>query len=304
MGTTPPPSRWQNGMVEMILWRPVQALTVCVLLFLTISVSAQADLDQLRNKIDVGSTEEKRNALFEIRNLRSEQASRIALAALDDPLPIVRATAVSAVIFLPSKEASRRLLAMLDDNDAFVRRETATALGELGDIDACAPLIRAVQKEKEIENRSAAAIALGKLGDPSAIEPLLSVLIKKPVESDEFIRSAAARSIGEIVQTQRFGVRQELLPQNFLPEKYKPRWTANTVIPPETARSFEAAVPILKQVLANTREADETRRSAAFALGAIGDGRSMEILREYAAGKDPYLTEVCKEALLNFTPAK
>jgi HEAT repeat protein len=193
----------------------------------------------------IGSAEERRNALFEIRNLRSEPASRIAAAALHDPLPIIRATAVSAVIFLPPKEALGLLLPLLDDNDSFVRRETANALGDLGEVDACKPLISTLQKEREIENRSAAAIALGKLGDPAAIEPLLSLLRKKPVDSDEFVRSSAARSMGEIAQMLRLGTRQKLVPQNFLPEKYKLRSSTDPDFEPETARIFGVAVPIL-----------------------------------------------------------
>src|SRR5215510_6524526 len=77
---------------------------VC-LLVASLSISAQTTLDDLRNKIAVGSTEEKRSALFEIRSRRTEEASRIAIPTLSDKIDVVRATAVSSVIFLPQDEA-------------------------------------------------------------------------------------------------------------------------------------------------------------------------------------------------------
>src|SRR5690348_13053142 len=59
---------------------------------------AQSNLDPLTQKIKSGSVEEKREALFQIRNLRSEAASQIAIPALRDSNDIVRATAASSVI--------------------------------------------------------------------------------------------------------------------------------------------------------------------------------------------------------------
>jgi HEAT repeat protein len=276
---------------------------VSVLLVLPVFTSAQTNFEDLRNKLSVGSVEEKRNALFEIRNLHTEQASLLAVPALSDQSEIVRATAVSSVIFLPSDEAVRLLLPLLDDTDPFVRRETAFALGELGNAQAVGVLVQDLRKEKEVENRSAAAMALGKIGRGEAVEPLLALLKKKPSESEEFVRATAARSIGEIAQLIRFGKRQKTTPQNFLPEKYKEHLQDNNspglILPP----SFNNATTVLGKVLENRREADDTRRSAAFALGSIGSSDTIQLLQTHLNSKDPYLAEICKEALLRFPHA-
>jgi len=267
------------------------------LLVVPMVVSAQVTVEHLRAKIAAGSTEEKRNALFEIRNLRTEAAARLAVPLLSDQVEIVRATAASSIIFLQKDEALKLLVPLLDDASPFVRREAASAIGELQIAAAAPALIEALRKEKEIENRSAAAMALGKAGDPSAIGPLTSILKNRPSESQEFLRAAASRSIGEIAQTIRFGKRQEMIPQNFLPDKYKEK-REEISEKTDIASLREIAVPILRKVIENRRESADTRRNAAFALGSIGGSAALDLLRTYVNSEDPYLAEICKEALL------
>src|SRR5688500_10181955 len=108
----------------------------------------------LSERITKGSTEAKRSALAEIRNLRSERASRLAIPALTDREEIVRATAAGSVVFLPPADAASVLVPLLNDRAEFVRREAAFALGEAGDASATAPLLRLLEREKEIETRS------------------------------------------------------------------------------------------------------------------------------------------------------
>ena len=281
-----------GGLSVVFVWLLLLCFPICF--------SAQTILDDLRNKIAVGSTEEKRNALFEIRVLHSEEAARLAIPALSDPLEMVRATAVSSVVFLPPSQAVKLLTPLLNDPASFVRRETAFALGEVGDRSATAALVQDLQREKEIENRSAAAMALGKVGGAETIEPLLAILTKKPSEPEQFVRATAARSIGEIAQAIRSGRRQTVTPQDFLPEKYKNSLGAN-ISSMEIPQGLRTAIPVLGKVLENSRESSDTRRGAAFALGAIGDSRSAHLLRSHVNGEDPYLGEICKEALLSFS---
>jgi HEAT repeat protein len=275
-------------------------------LFLVITTAnaiAQTNFDDLRTKLAVGSAEEKRSALFYIRGLHTEEASRLAIPSLSDRLDIVRATAALSVIFLPSGEAVKLLLPLLNDKAEFVRRETAFALGEVGSSLAVPELIKNLQKENAVENRSAAAMALGKLGEASAVEPLLAILKNKPLESEEFVRSSAAKSIGQIVQTIRFGQHQTLTPQNFLPEKYKEKIAPLDSKPQQAPQAFSFAIPTLSKVVENSRESDDTRRGAAFALGAIGSSESVQLLKSHSSSQDYYLAEICKEALLGFPPA-
>ena len=178
-------------------------------------------LPALREKLDRGDTEAKREALFQIRNLRSAEASRLALPALKDSNEIVRATAAGSVVFLPPDEAAQALLPLLSDKAEMVRREAAYALGEAGDPSAVTALTALLQRDKIIEVKGAAAVALGKIGDAGAVEPLNRILQDKPDEDREFLRRSAARSIGQIAQFIQTGRIDQLTPQNFLPEKFK-----------------------------------------------------------------------------------
>ncbi len=278
---------------------------ICVLhLFSTASGFAQADSEdlapsvvaRLRQQIANGSLEEKRAALFEIRNLRSSSASRLAVPALRAREPIVRASAAASVVFLPKDESARSLIPLLSDKMEFVRREAAYALGDVQDRSATPLLVSMIRSDKILEVRTAAAIALGKIGDTSAINELLRILETRPREDDEFLRRSAARSIGQIAQINVTGNPSVLTPQNFLPEKFKDLGSSDVTgaIPHNLSKARE----VLTVVLQNNSESDDTRREAAFSLGVIGDKNSIPVLQTYVTSGDPYLAEICKEALL------
>ena len=260
-------------------------------------VSAQ-DLARYSETIRDGSVEEKREALFQIRNLRSPEASRLAVPALKDSNEMVRATAASSVVFLPLAEAASALIPLLADKGDFVRREAAYALGKVGDSSAAARLIQVLNNDKSLEVRAAAAVGLGGIGDVIAVAALSSILTAPPKEENEFIRRSAARAIGQTAQFIQTGVSRTVTPQNFLPERYKrfrEKKHPDLVIEfPE----FRPALAVLIQVLQNTSESDDTRREAAYSLGAIGDPSAVAILEKYISDDDNYLAEICREALL------
>ncbi len=261
--------------------------------------SSAQDLDSIRTDLASGNTELKRNALFQIKDLHTEAASRLAIPALSDIDELVRATATTAVIFLPKAQAVQLLLSLLNDKAPFVRNETAFALGEIGDASATSPLVHSLQKDSAAEVRSAAAVALGKIGDPAAIDALTTILKKKPAnenDSNEYLRRSVARSIGQIAQIIKTSKSRVTTPQDFLPTKYKETAGGEPVL--NTFPVFRNAVVVLTNVLQNNKEADDTRREAAFALGAIGDESSVALLRSYLNSPDIYLAEICKEALI------
>lgn len=262
-------------------------------LFLAASSAAQ-DLMPIESAIGTGTVEQKRDALFQIRNLRSEVASRAAIPALTDADPIVRATAAASVIFLPKPEAVAVLAPLLNDKDAFVRKEAAYALGKVESPDAAVPLLQLLSREKDLETKAAVIIALGQTGNRAAVEPLVAILKEKPGEDEEFLRRAAARSIGQIAQIRRTGQVPVVTPQSYLPEKFKDLTgdDLTTQFP-----VFSAAVVTLSSVLQSQREADDTRREAAFALGSIGSRSSQLVLRTASNSPDPYLAESAREAL-------
>ena len=141
-----------------------------------------------------GDIEQKRSALFEIRNLKTEQASKLAVPALKDFNEIVRATAASSVIFLPQSEAASVVVPLLGDKLPFVRREAAFALGMIGHWSATDRLISVIKNDKDDEVRNAAVAAIGKAGDLDGISVLVGILKGKPIESNEMFRRSSARS--------------------------------------------------------------------------------------------------------------
>jgi HEAT repeat protein len=259
------------------------------------SIVFSQDLTSLSQSLRSGSTEEKRTALMTLRSMHSEEASRIAVIALTDKTPIVRATASSSVVFLPRPEAVAALLPLLNDKDEFVRREGAFALGTVGDASAAPQLVQAMQSDKSLEVRSAAAAALGKTGSPDAVLPLAAIFSRSPSEDNDLLRRSAARSIGQIAQIMRSGKTRVITPQNFLPEKYK---DIDSRPSPDLSSHFKSAVGVLIHVLENSSETDDTRREAAFALGAIGDRSAESVLTKYTSSTDVYLAEISKEALM------
>ena len=273
------------------------ALLFGSLIFVSGQTPAELTLDnaaRLRRMIESGSVEEKRTALFDIRNLRSPEASSIAVPALRDSDEMVRATAASSVIFMTKADAAGALVPLLADRAEFVRREAAHALGEVGDRSATGALVRLMEKEKVLEVRTSAASSLGKIGDPAAIEGLLKILRSKPVEDEEFLRRNAARSIGQIGQITLTGERSVLTPENFLPDRFKELGPAGAGNP----NGYAAATDVLMRVLGNNSEADDTRREAAFALGWMGDARAVAPLQKSLSSTDPYLVEIAREALM------
>jgi len=251
----------------------------------------------LEETVRSGNVEQKRDALFQIRNFQTEEASRIAVPALIDNSEIVRATAAFSVIYLPKDEALSVLLPLLSDKKDFVRREAAYALGKVGNANAVNALLKILQKEKVLEVRAASAVALGEIGDATAVGELVKILQRKLSAKEEFVRRSAARSIGQIAQIIQTNKRKVLTPENFLPDKYNLIETPQHPNFVETFPIFRDATNVLIRTLQNPKEFDDVKREAAFALGAMGDESAINVLRANLNTKDYYLTKICAEAL-------
>src|ERR1043166_6874009 len=199
----------------------------------------QREIEKQRQRLASSDVEERRDALMRLGNLHRPDAARAAVAGLGDPLPVVRVAAAHAIVSLPADEAANLLLPLLQDKLEFIRREAAYALGETRSRSAVLPLANLLATDKEASVRAAAAIALGQIGDESAEPALIQVLSgspgtskKKPRgETDSFVMSAAARSLGQIRRT--------------------------------------SSVNVLIATLANDSFAADVRREAAAALGQI-----------------------------------
>jgi HEAT repeat protein len=264
---------------------------ICI--FAAAAVSAQDNLEFLAEQINRGNSEQKRSALFRIRNLETTEAARIAVPALKDTNEIVRATAAASVVFLPPEEAVPVLLPLLHDKKPFVRKETAYALGKTRNVSAVRPLIAIIQNDKIQEVKDSATSALGEIGDSSAIAALVRILQRPPKENEEFMRRAAARSLGEIANNQILQRQiQSNEPSSRLPDSVNTfRANLSKEIP-----DFQNAVKMLIKVL-QQNEADDVKREAAYALGEIGDDSALFILRALLNSEDYYLVKNCQEAI-------
>ncbi|HVF26976.1 MAG TPA: HEAT repeat domain-containing protein [Pyrinomonadaceae bacterium] len=233
----------------------------------------QRAVEKERQRLNSSDSEERRDAVARLGALARPESSRAAGAALSDAAAIVRATATRAILSLPPEKAASLLLPLLNDRDEFVRREAAYALGMTRSRVGVAPLINALESDKSPGVRGAAAVSLGLIGDPTAQQPLAQSLVRRNPrsgflnritrrreEENEFVRRAAAHSLGDI------GSRE--------------------------------AVPALIEILSNERAADDVRREAARSLGRIGDAAAIPALQRAALNaRDPYLSQHALEAL-------
>jgi HEAT repeat protein len=242
--------------------------------------------------IALGTVEVKRDVLHKIRDHRSVRAAELAVPALSDPDPMVRATATSAIVWLPRDQATSVLVPLLRDRDEFVRREAAYALGIAGTPAAVSHLAQVLRSDRDLEVRAASAIALGGIGDAGGVVALADTVKIRRAEETEFLRSAAARSLGQIAVFIRSGERVENVPQNFLPVNYK------LVLSDKPAAPFDRSVAaMLLRLLRDEQEDIDLRRHAAFALGAIGGAAFEASLRPFTQSSDPYMAEIAREAL-------
>lgn len=262
-----------------------------------------AHLEFLSRAIAGGTDEQKRDALLELRNYETAEASRIAVPALRDSSEIVRATAAASIVFLPKTEAAQNLLPLLADKKPLIRREAAYALGVVGNENSVNQLLRVLQKDKVTEVRNAAAVALGQIGNIAAVAELVKILQRKPEAKQEFTRRAAARSIGQIAQILQTGKTKVLTPEDFPPV---PNQVVEQPAYPKLAETFPAfrsAINVLIQALQNPKEFQDARREAAFALGAIGDESAVAVLQANLNSEDYYLAEISRESLRKIAAA-
>jgi HEAT repeat protein len=230
----------------------------------------QLEIEKQRQLLSSADVEDRRQALVRLRALHHPHASRAAQAALNDPSPIVRATAAASVLSLPSAESAPGLIPLLNDKEEFVRQQVAYALGQTRSPSAVAPLVERLSDKKD-SVRGAAAVALGEIADATAVTYLAAILNrqaglppakkgqKSKPEQNPFVLRAAAHSLGQI--------------------------------------GNRAALPALVLALQDESIDDDVRREAAWALGRIGDAAAVPALQQAVTGRDPYLAETAQEAL-------
>ena len=227
----------------------------------------QLVIDKQQRRLSSAEIDERRDAVLRLGALHNPAASRAALVALSDVAPIVRATAVAAILSLPAAESAAALIPLLNDKDEFVREEASYALGKTGSASAVAPLIERLMLDKKHGVRGAAAVALGDIGDEAAVVSLAQLLRpelnmgstkKKKSNENVLVLRAAAHSLGQI--------------------------------------GSRAGLPALLAALQDDKNEDDVRREAALALGMIGDPAALPALSALSSASDPYLSRAAHEA--------
>ena len=232
--------------------------------------SPQSVVEIQRQRMNSSDAEQRRDAVMILGLMRKAEASRVAMAGLSDPSPMVKAVAAKAILSIGAEESVSALLPLLSDKDEFDRRETAYALGLTRSRNATTALTGLLVNDKEDGVRAAAAVALGEIADEAAVVTLAGVLApeggqkSKKREKNSFVMRAAAKSLGQT--------------------------------------KSRAAVPALVAVLGNDKLDDDIRREAAVALGLIGDASAAPALQAAAGSGDPYLAQAAINSLKKITP--
>jgi HEAT repeat protein len=238
----------------------------------------QRQIAKEQQRLGSEDVEERRDAVMRLGLMHHPDASRVALAALKDPAPVVRATAAKAILALPPSEVVGALIPLLDDSDEFVRQEAAYALGQSHSRAAVPPLAERLLTDKKDGVRAGAAVALGEVADNSALPTLIQCLTghasapdgkakRKPKpERNDFVLRAVAAALGRI--------------------------------------GDRAAVPALVAILGNEKVDSDVKREAARSLGMIADPAAVPALQSALTGRDPYLARTASEALLRISRSR
>lgn len=137
--------------------------------------------------------EEIRNSLIDVLIGISENSVDPLIKSLEDIDFLVRKNSAKALGKIGDERAVEPLINTLDDHDSFVRRSSAKALGLIGNIMAVEPLIESLGDANSYV-RVASAKALGLIGDGRAVEPLIESLN----DDMDAVRSVSARALGSI----------------------------------------------------------------------------------------------------------
>ena len=135
----------------------------------------------------------RQSAVEALGKIKNKDAVQPLMGCLNDIDPKVRAEAATSLGILKAKEAAEKIIKLLKDGTS-VREKAAEALGEIGEITAVPPLVKAL-KDPADTVRINSAKALGKIADTRGIDPLKEAQNKNLIESE-----LAEDSIKMIVQ--------------------------------------------------------------------------------------------------------
>jgi HEAT repeat protein len=184
------------------------------------------------------------------------------------------------------KPAVKSLVAGLKGRDPFVRRQSAQALGEIGDPRAVEPLIDLLSDPDALIRRHAVK-ALGKIEDPRAVTPIARVLSDS--EEEWHVKGSAAEALGRMKDPNAI----EPLARALMDLHWNVRsQSAKALGSIGDRRAVEPLILALKDQDA------AVRGYAAEALGKIRDERAIESLRAALEDEDRDVRKRAEQALM------
>jgi HEAT repeat protein/protein-S-isoprenylcysteine O-methyltransferase Ste14 len=175
------------------------------------------------------------------------------------------------------------LIGLLDDPNPEVRRDTARALGKIGDDRAVGPLLGKLTDEND-DVRFKAIEALGGIGSDAAAGPLISILESKTKDFSRIAATALARLGSEAAVEPLIGF---LDSPNW--------WDRGAAVDALGGLGSEAA---LEPLIARFEGEDvHVRRSIVVALLKIGSGRAVGFLEKALEDEDRDVRLFAAEAL-------
>ncbi|UCG52656.1 MAG: HEAT repeat domain-containing protein [Candidatus Latescibacterota bacterium] len=170
-------------------------------------------------------------------------------------------------------EAVDDLLNALGDDASIVRVTSAWALGEIKDRDSIDGLIETLETDKDLLVREMAVLALGEIEDPGAVKAL-----EDAYESDRSLALAVIWALGEIARRgsdDADDVREEIIDDiEERPWNNEQVWTGTLKRKWPRKKNVESLLEDL------TKQDEDVRCEAAFALGKVGIEQDFETLDE------------------------
>jgi len=182
------------------------------------------------------------------------------------------------------EQAIGPLLQVFPDKLGSEEYHVILTLGEIGDVRAVEPLIKALKERSRSTNSTAIARALGEIGDARAVEPLIQALTDK---TNYLLRSSVASALGKIGDVEAV----DPLIKALNDDDFRVRMIA--VVALGEIGDARAVDPIIQAL---EKEGKDFRMGAAWAFARIGDSRGIDQLDQLLKDDNYWVVEAARNA--------
>lgn len=212
----------------------------------------------------------RRKALWSLRMIGDEAVIQPLAEILKDEGYPDSSEIIFVIGDIGGERAAKVLLDILQSSDENLKFFVASALGNVGDMQAIPSLTQLYRSTKNMSVKAEVALALGKLHDKHVI-PFLIALLKDSSE-DENRRKDAAEVLGDLREQEAIQPLIEVLND-------KSSLIKHSAILALRKLASKQATPALVRVLIQDED-ENNRYAAAYALGKVGEGQAIQPLLE------------------------